>query len=581
MTGTKETMSPALTFPPETIPPMRAQPTFRLASLLMLLALPAACAGPDGAAGGPVGGTVIIGSAADAEALVPSLTALVQGRVISENIFDRLVEMGPDLNVNGDAGFDGRLAREWSWSPDSLVITFRLRPEARWHDGRPVRAIDVLAGYNAIRDRANGSNLASHFGDVDSVSARDSLTVAVHFARRSAEQFYDASQLIPLPAHIVDTIPSGQLRRSAFVAAPVGSGRFRFVSREPNVRVELAAFEEHYRGRPRLDRLVFTVTPEAATGLARVWSGDTDVWEPLAPDDVLEAQRHEHVHIQTGPGFDYGFLQFNFRDPRDATKPHALFADRELRRALSLAIDRTTLVRAVFDTLALMSYGPFTRPQSTADTTLTLIPFDRAAGIAKLDSLGWRPGPDGIRRRGAQRLSFGLHVPTSSIPRNRLAVLLQEQLRQAGVEVRIEAMEFAAMRDQLFAGRFDATIGGLRTTPSPSGIRGAFGSAAISRGSPLNFGKYANTEVDAAIEAGLGALVVTERRAHMRRAYQLIIDDAPAVWLYELRNAAAVHRRINVPRWRSEAWWTTIGDWTIDPAQRLPRDAAPAAPATP
>jgi peptide/nickel transport system substrate-binding protein len=64
----------------------------------------------------------------------------------------------------------------------------------------------------------------------------------------------------------------------------------------------------------------------------------------------------------------------------------------------------------------------------------------------------------------------------------------------------------------------------------------------------------------------------------MRVAYQTIVDDAAAIWLYEVRNAAAVHRRLNVPRWRSEAWWMTLPDWTVDPAQRLQRDARPAAP---
>lgn len=544
---------------------------------LLLLALAAACS-PDGAAEGPIGGTIIIGSAADAEALVPSLTALVQGRAMSDNIFDRLAQMGPDLNVNGDGGFESRLARDWTWSGDSLAVTFRLRPEARWHDGQPVRAADVIAGHKVIIDPANGSNYASHFRAIDSVSVVDSLTVAVHFAGRSAEQFFDASHLIPLPAHLVDTIPSGQLRRSAFATAPVGSGRFRFVSREPGVRLELAAFEGHYLGRPRLDRVVFSITPQPATGMARVWAGDTDVWEPLAPNDVAEAARHAHVRVRSGPGFDYGFLQFNVRDPGDRTKPHPLFGDRALRVALSMAVDREALLRAVFDSLAVLSLGPFTRPQNTSDTTIRQIPFDREAAAAALDSMGWRAGPDGVRRRGAQRLSFDVVVPSSSATRQRIAVLLQEQLRPVGVELRIDGMDFAAMRTRVLAGRFDATLSGIHTTPSPSGIRGSWGSEAIAPNSALNVGRYGNPEVDAAINAGIAAVDAAERRAHMRRAYQAIVDDAPAIWLYEVKNAGAVHRRLNIPRWRSDAWWTNLAEWSVDPAQRLPRDARPETP---
>ena len=545
-------------------------------SLLVLSLILAAC---DRAPEGPLGGTIIVGTAGDADALIPSLAGSIQGRVVGELLFDRLVEMGPDLNVNGDGGFIGRLAHRWSWSADSLTITFTLNPAARWHDGYPVRSQDVLAGYAVIKEPANGSSLASHFGNIDSVSVSDSLTVHVHFAKRSAEQFYASSQIFPLPAHLVASVAPGELNRSDFGRAPIGSGRYRLVMWEAKSRLELAAVEAHYRGRARLDRVVFTYTPEAATGLARVWAAESDLWEPLTPNDVAEASRRAHVRVMSGPGYDYGFLAFNFRDAKDNARPHALFTDRALRRALTMAVDRDALRRAMFDSLAMPSFGPFTRPQNTSDTTIAQIPFDRAAAALKLDSLGWTTvGSDGIRTRGAQRLSFGILVPTSSAVRMRASVLLQEQLRLVGVEVLVDAMEFGAMREQWQAGRFDATIGGWRTTPSPSGIRGTWGSPAISRGARQNVGSYANAEFDAAVETGLGAIDPADRRTHMRRAYQIIVDDAPAIWLYEVRNAAAIHKRFNIPRWRSDAWWTTLSDWSVDPEQRLPRDARPATP---
>ena len=130
----------------------------------------------------------------------------------------------------------------------------------------------------------------------------------------------------------------------------------------------------------------------------------------------------------------------------------------------------------------------------------------------------------------------------------------------------------------VLGGKFDVFINGFKVSPSPSGARGSWGSPAISCGSRNNIGKYANPTVDAAIEAGLGAIDAETQRAQMRRAYQLILDDAPAVWLYETRNAAAVHKRLVIPQWRSDAWWLTLGDWSVDPAQRLPRDTRPASP---
>lgn len=547
--------------------------------LLAALILSTLVACGDRSSGGSTGGTVVIGVGADADALLAPLINGSQGKLVSDLLFDRLTEMGPSLNTVGDAGFESRLARSWSWSPDSLTITFALHPDARWHDGRPVRAADVVYGFAAIRDPANGSALNASTSDIVTVTAVDSLTVAMTFAARSPEQFYESSLIVPLPAHIFAGLPSGGLRTSEAAQAPVGSGRFRFVSWERNARFELAAVPDHYRGRAKLDRVLFTITPEVATGLARVKAGDTDVWDPLPPTEIAEMGALPTMRVIMSPGFDYAFMAFNERDARDHAKPHALFAERALRRAITLAVDRDAIVRAIFDTLGFRSYGPFTRAQPTADTTLRSIPFDRTAAGVLLDSLGWRDrGADGVRRRAGRRLSFAVILPTSSRARERAAVLMQEQLRAAGVEMTIERLEFQAFIARQEAGRFDAVLAGTRTTPSPRGIRGSWASDAVPGGGTQNAWGYRSPAFDAAVEAGLKEMDPVKSKADFRRAYQQLNDDAAAIWLYEIRNASVVHRRFVTPPWRPDAWWVTLGDWSVDPAQRLPRDAAPATP---
>ena len=101
---------------------------------------------------------------------------------------------------------------------------------------------------------------------------------------------------------------------------------------------------------------------------------------------------------------------------------------------------------------------------------------------------------------------------------------------------------------------------------------------AVPGGGTQNYWKYRSALVDEAVERALRAMDPVQSRAHFRRAYQQIVDDAAAIWLYELRNVSVVHRRYVLPAWRPDAWWVTLGEWSVDPAQRLPRDAAPAAP---
>ncbi len=544
----------------------------------LLFALLASCSGI--ASDGPVGGSVIVGEAADADALLPPLFGSISGRIASELLFDPLAELSGSLNVVGDSAFAPRLARRWEWSRDSLTIRFSIDPSARWHDGHPVRATDVTFAFHTIRDSLNASPVVSNLGSIDSVIAEDSLTAAVHFSRRYAEQFFHASRIVPIPEHLLGGIAPGQaLRTSPQALHPIGSGQFRFVSWEPKVRLEFAAVEDHYRGRPKLDRVLFVVSGDPAAGLAQIWSGEADVWEPLLPGQVADAATRSHVRVIAGPGYDYGFLAFNLRDARDRTRPHPLFGDRTLRRALTMAIDRDAVRRAALDSLGLAGLGPFVREQATADTTIEQIPFDRAAAEATLDSVGWsQRGSDGVRRRGRERLSFTITVPTSSVPRMRSATVLQEQFRQVGVEVTVRSLEFGAMLAEVDGRRFDSVLWTWRTSPSPSSLRSTWASTAVPDGGRQNFGSYENASFDRAVLDGLDATDLATRRASLRRAYQQIVDDAPAIWLFEVRSLAAVHRRFDIPNWRSDAWWLTLGEWTVDPAQRLPRDARPTTP---
>ena len=538
-----------------------------------------ACPGGD-TARGPVGGTVIVAAAADADVLIPAVVRTAQGRFASELLFDRLVEMGASLNTVGDADFLPRLARAWAWSTDSLTITLDLDPGARWHDGEPVVADDVRAGLAAIREPANGSSLRVDLSGLDSISTPDARSVAFHFARRSAEQFYAISLVFPLPAHLVQSDSGTIIATTSFARSPVGSGPFRFVAWEPQSRLELAAVEDHYRGRPRLDRVVLTVSPEPATALARVWAGEADVWELLPAGDVAEAVRYPHVRLVASSAFDYGYVAFNFQDARDRAKPHALFTDRELRRAIAMAVDRPALVKAIFDTLALVAYGPFVRAQHTADTTIRQIAADTARAAALLDSLGWRIDPrDGIRRRGTRRLAFTALIPGSSRNRERASVLIQAQLRRVGIAMEIERAENRTFTQKRQDGQFDVVFGGWLTTPSPRGVLGTWGSVDRGEGwGALNDGRYSSPAFDSEVAAGLQALDPVAARRHFRAAYQIIVDDAPALFLYEPRTLSVVHTRLRIPPWRPDGWWRALAEWSVEPAERLPRDARPTTP---
>jgi len=190
-----------------------------------------------------------------------------------------------------------------------------------------------------------------------------------------------------------------------------------------------------------------------------------------------------------------------------------------------------------------------------------------------LDSLGWRVSEsDGVRRRNGRPLEFTLSVPSSSKNRMNMAVVIQDQMKQVGVKMNIDRLEGATFGDREIHSRFDAALWGWHVDASPEGIRQTWGSRKLRSRGGSNYGSYANPIFDAAVESALSATDREQRRALFKRAYQLIIDDAPAIWLAEPRTMMAISSRIRTPALRPDAWWANIGEWSVPAAGRIARD---------
>ncbi len=521
------------------------------------------------------GGTVVISVGGDPDGLFPPVLTTTTGKAVTEQIYDHLADLGTDLNTVGDAGFSPRLAKSWRWSPDSLSIAFTLNAQARWHDGTPVRASDVAFTYALYRDSATASPTAPLIANIDSVTAPDSLTAVFWFARRSPIEFYEATMLmVIMPEHALKGVKGQALRNSDLARKPMGSGRFRFVQWTPGSSIEVAADSGNYHGRPSIDRLIWSIAPDPKTVFTRLIGGEADVLEQVPVGDLPQLAGHPELKTVLLPGLDYNFVTFNLRDPKNQARPHPLFGDRELRRALTMAVDRRRVVQSAYDSLAAVALGPTVRAYPTTDTTLQQIPYSLDNARRVLDSLGWRVvGSDSIRRRNGRPLEFTLAVPGVSKNRMNMAVIIQDQLRQAGAKVNIDRREIASFVDLEKKRAFDAVFHGWHVEASPGGIKQTWGAGGAKNGGS-NHGSYTNAAFDAAADSGLSAMDLPTRRAHFKRAYQMIIDDAPAIWMAEPKTMMAINRRIRTPTLRPDAWWSTIGEWWIPSTERIGRDRA-------
>lgn len=544
---------------------MRVLTTLVVCSFLMV-----GCADRD-ATRGETGGTVIIPAPGGmATPMFPPFAQDPIGRLASDAMFDRLAEIGPDLSTVGDRGFTPRLAKRWQWAQDSLSIAFSLDERARWHDGRPVTANDVKFTFDLFKNPKAGAVQLSLLGDIDSVTVRDSLTAVVWYKRRSPEQFYTFTyNVFPVAEHAVRDIAPEALMTSAAVTNPVGNGRFRLGRVEPGVRVELLADTANYRGRPRLDRIVITTVADGSVALTQLMSGAADFIEIVPPPALAAVDSSATAKLVPYPGQQHVYLGFNFRDARGGTGPHPLFEDRRVRRAIAMGLDRSAMLQNVFGDHGILGTGPSVK--SLGDTTVALPAFDRAHAAALLDSAGWSLGTNGIRTRNGRPLTFKLAIPTSSGTRMRYGVLIQEQLRELGVRVELDQMDFNAFMDRSTRSLYDAALHGRASDPGLGDMNQAWATSGFPPAGQ-NWIRYSNPAIDA-IADSLSRTGDAERtRALKRRAFQIMTDDAAGVWLYDVLTIGAAHKRLRTEGMRTDAWWAGLADWWIPANERIERD---------
>jgi peptide/nickel transport system substrate-binding protein len=546
----------------------------RWAPLALATALLLGCKSTDSssAGSGDVGGTIVVSIPGDVAVLLPPLVQSQADRQATDLLFDRLADLGDDMNTVGDNGFKPQLAQSWQWAPDSLSIAFHVNPKARWHDGRPVRASDVRYSVALVKDPALGSPVGPLVGNLDSVSVKDSLTAVAWFKKRAPEQFYDlVYQVVIVPEHILANTPPVQLKTADVARRGIGSGRFRLAAWQPGQRLELVADTANYRGRPKLDRVVFATSADFNAAAARFFSGDADMFEQLRPDQIAQALADGKHHAVRYPSFQYAYMAFNMVDPKQWSQPHPIFGERAVRRALTMAVDRRAMLRNVFDTVGTLLHGPFPRSLSVADTTLPQLPFDTLKARALLDSAGWRLGADGVRVKNGRRLEFGLSTPNSSATRHQYAVLLQEAFRRVGASVKLEETDFATYAAKQGTHGFDTEMATYVTDPSPSGFKQSWTTAGIAKDGS-NFPAYSNPTVDALLDSATAAFDPARTRSYARRAFEIIIDDAPAIWLYEPLTVAGMDKRIRPTKMRADGWWSGLADWWIPAGERTARD---------
>lgn len=493
---------------------------------------------------------VVEGTIGDASSLLPPLAADAASFDVIGLVYNGLVKYDRSMRPVGD------LARSFEVSRDCRTVRFHLRPGVRWHDGAPFDADDVAFGWRVMRDPKTRTAYGSDFDLVDRVEARGPLDLVVRYRKPYAPGLMSWGSLVVLPRHLLE---GRDVNTSDLARHPIGTGPFRFVEWKTQDRIRLEANRDYFEGRAYLDGFVYRVIPDLSTMFLELESGGID-WDPaLTPLQFFRqtggetfARSYAKVRFLT---FSYTYLGWNLRDP--------LFADRRVRQALTMGIDKEELVRGVLLGAGVPAYGPY-KPDHWvyAPGIEGRFPFDPTAARALLAEAGWRPDPrlGGTLVRDGVPFRFTIVTNSGNDLRLRAAQIIQRRLLDLGVAVRIRTVEWAAFLSEFIEKRrFQAVILAWQLGPEPDQFQIWHSSQQGPHQS--NFLSYANPEVDRLLEAGRTTCDREERLRIYRRFQEDLVEDQPVTFLYFGEALNALHRRIrgvdpapigidwNLPRW--------------------------------
>lgn len=478
---------------------------------------------------------------------------------VADQLFLRLAELPKDLITTDERRFVPALAKSWT-RRDSLTLVFDLDPRARWHDGRPVTAQDVVFTFQRARNPEIAPKLAGLLKHVTGVTAEGERRVVFRFDRVYAEQFYDATfNVEPIPAHLVPAAATVASPPVAFVQHPIGDGPYRWVRSVPGQFIELEANPEFSLGAPKIKRLFFRTAPETDTRINLLLSGEADATDnistPLA--NVARVSAVPELRILPLPSPQLGYLLFNQRDRADRSKPHPILSDVNVRRAIALGLDRYAIVRAVFGQYAEVPYGPASQVLGIRRGSPKPAGRDTAQARRLLTKAGWFDHDgDGVLDRDGRPLELALNFPLTSEIRKQISLQVQEQLRPLGIRIDPVRLEGPVWIERRSRGDFDIDFSSATQDPTPSGLTQSW-----SCQGGTNVARYCDPVVDSLLDRAIA--MPTGSAPLWQEILRRIEASQPAIFIYAPSFIYVVSRRFSNVVIRPESSWLLVRQWSI------------------
>jgi peptide/nickel transport system substrate-binding protein len=473
------------------------------------------CAQPQAAA---PPGAIVVGVRTGPNNLDPRFANDEASARVAQLMFNTLMDIGDDLRP-------APMLAEQLDNPDPLTYRVTLRRGVKFHDGHDMTARDVVFTYGQMLDPSFVSPFTGAFRVMSSVSALDDY----HVEFKLKEPFAAFPNQLAGPPAI---IPAGA--GPEFSQHPIGTGPYTFVRYAVDDQVVLAPFPDYFNGPPKNAGIVIRVLPDDTMRGLELKKGSIDLVVNDLPPDIVHQFEGKDFLVATSPGLDYSYLGINMLDP--------VLKDRRVRQAIGYAIDRHAIVEYLRRGLARPATGLIPSQAWAYEPDIFQFRYDPNRSRELLDDAGHKD-PDGDGPLPRLRLS----IKVSNAEETRLqATVIQQQLRDVGIDLDVRSYEFATMYADVLKGNFQMYslqwVGAAMVDPDI--LRRVFHST---QAPPVGFnrGHYSNPEVDRLLDQASTALTEAERKKYYGVAQKIIAEDAPYISLWNRTNVAVARPAIS------------------------------------
>ncbi|HEY3313703.1 MAG TPA: peptide ABC transporter substrate-binding protein [Bacillota bacterium] len=499
---------------------------------LLIVALIATTALAGCSSGSSSKSKLIIGSLQEPKDINPLTSEMVASAEVETLIYEPLVQITDKLEWIPALAKEVPTTANGGVSTDGKTITYKLRNDVKWSDGKPFTSKDVKFTWQAIMDPKTNVVSRSGYELIGSIDTPDDYTAVLHMKDVYAD-FLSMFNIV-VPEHVY---AGKDLNNDPGWKTPVGTGPYTLTKTEEGSYLEFTANKNYYRGKPKVQTIIYKIVPDTNVMFTQLQTGEVDGFLSFNWNQLQQIQGLKNQQAFVTPGFLWEHIDLNENDMKDLTKP-SIFADVKVRQAIMYAFDRKAVVDTVMYGRVQIANADQVPISPYYNDNVTKYTRDVAKAKALLAEAGWKAGSDGILVKNGKKFEFTLGTTAGNASREKIEQIFQQNLAEVGIKVNIKNAEAAAFFEATQKRQFEAALYAWQSGVDPDDLT-LWHSKQIGEGQ--NYVGYKNAELDQLLDQGQKTMDVAQRKQIYRRVQEILATELPTIFIYYRATLDAVN----------------------------------------